>query len=139
MTIQWDDDLLTGVDEVDNQHKEIFIRVNRLIDACDKGKGREEIKSTFNFLKNYIVIHFKSEEILMYRSFYPYLYSHIDKHKKFVAAISQLRQDIEKYGVSDQFINNARNSAVEWLINHICEEDKDLARFVRDKYWYLKQ
>ena len=37
MYIEWRDDLLTGVDEIDWQHKELFVRFNLLLDACQKG------------------------------------------------------------------------------------------------------
>ena len=42
MSIEWSNSLATGVTEIDDQHREIFNRVNRLSEACSEGKGKEE-------------------------------------------------------------------------------------------------
>ena len=36
--MEWTNNLATGVPEIDNQHKEIFNRVNKLSAACSEGK-----------------------------------------------------------------------------------------------------
>ncbi len=36
MAIEWTMGLSTGVDEIDDQHKELFKRINRLLDACNQ-------------------------------------------------------------------------------------------------------
>ncbi len=38
MEIQWNDNLATGVEKIDDQHKEIFRRVNRLINLSEEEK-----------------------------------------------------------------------------------------------------
>jgi len=38
MAIEWTNDLATGVSEIDYQHKELFRRINSLLDACREGK-----------------------------------------------------------------------------------------------------
>lgn len=44
MAIEWTDELATGVNKIDNQHKELFKRINNLLDACNQGKGKDEVK-----------------------------------------------------------------------------------------------
>ena len=41
MAILWDDSLATGNDLIDGQHKELFSRVNGLLEACTRADGRE--------------------------------------------------------------------------------------------------
>lgn len=65
MAIEWTQDLSTGSDEIDNQHKELFRRINSLLDACNQGKGREEIGKTVQFLEDYVITHFSAEEEYM--------------------------------------------------------------------------
>ena len=50
-------DLLTGSQQIDMQHRQLFEAVNRLMDACSMGKGRDQIQSTITFLSDYVVKH----------------------------------------------------------------------------------
>jgi hypothetical protein len=50
------------VDEIDDQHKEIFRRINGLLDSCRQGKGKEDVGKVINFLDDYVVTHFGREE-----------------------------------------------------------------------------
>lgn len=71
MTIGWRDDLLTGVAEVDDQHKELFRRFGELLTACNQGKGGEEVLRLISFLDDYVVKHFTAEERIMRQHGYP--------------------------------------------------------------------
>ncbi|MHB9035807.1 MAG: hemerythrin domain-containing protein, partial [Armatimonadota bacterium] len=59
MAVQWTPDLAVGVREIDDQHRELFKRVNDLLEAMSKGKGRDEIAKVVAFLGNYVVTHFE--------------------------------------------------------------------------------
>ena len=65
MAIEWSDNLSTGVAEIDNQHKELFRRINDLFDACNQGKGKSEVAGVMEFLESYVVEHFGKEENYM--------------------------------------------------------------------------
>ena len=65
MAIEWTEDLATGVPEIDAQHKELFSRINRLLEACNQGQGRAEVGKTLAFLEEYVLIHFSTEEKIM--------------------------------------------------------------------------
>ncbi len=41
MAIQWAEDLAVDTIEIDNQHKELFDRINVLFEACNQGKDRD--------------------------------------------------------------------------------------------------
>ena len=58
VAIEWTADLATGVDEIDNQHKELFQRINNLLEACNHGKGKEEVKKVISFLEDYVITTF---------------------------------------------------------------------------------
>ena len=56
MSLTWNENLLTGVSKIDDQHMELFHAMNRLFDACNQGKGAEEIKHVFEFLSRNLVL-----------------------------------------------------------------------------------
>ena len=65
MRVQWSDDLTTGIDKIDNQHKNLIIKVNELLQAINAGKGKRQIGSMLEFLGEYVVEHFSTEEEYM--------------------------------------------------------------------------
>lgn len=63
-------DLVTGNELIDSEHRKIFDEVNTLLDACSKGKGRENLSSLGEFLVEYVTKHFSDEEDLQKQSKY---------------------------------------------------------------------
>ena len=50
MQIEWNDDLTTGNNTIDEQHKELISRFNSILAACNLGKGKDEVKNLLQFL-----------------------------------------------------------------------------------------
>ena len=42
MGMNWDNNLATGINSIDNQHKELFDRINQLLLAMKEGKAKDE-------------------------------------------------------------------------------------------------
>ena len=90
MAIQWNEELATGVLEIDNQHKEIFARINRLLEASSQGKGKQEVGRMIDFLGDYVISHFEGSTStlvieVMNKSVH-WLINHIMKVDKVMAA-----------------------------------------------------
>lgn len=43
MAYSWTADLETGNAKIDDQHKQLFVAINNLLEACSKGKGRDAL------------------------------------------------------------------------------------------------
>ena len=74
-------DLLTGNELIDSEHRKIFDEVNALLDACSRGKGRENLSSLGEFLVEYVTKHFSDEEDLQKQSKYPEYTEHHKFHE----------------------------------------------------------
>jgi len=131
MSFEWNDDLLTGVDDVDAQHKEIFVRINALLDALTRQKGKDEIGGFLNFLEEYIAYHFAAEEREMTGEKYPGLAAHEKEHEDFKKRICALKRDFNESGASTQLILMTVRSSCEWLIGHINKTDKAMVAFLK--------
>lgn len=131
MTVQWDDSLLIGVKEVDEQHKELFERIIALFNACFQGKGRQEVLGTFRFLEEYTIQHFQDEERVMLEYNYPQIRSHKAEHQQFIEAVASLRDELGEDNVTGPFVAQVNRKVVEWIISHIKKEDKALASHIR--------
>ena len=57
-------DLLTGNQLIDSEHRQLFDAINALMDACAQGAGRTKINETVQFLNSYVSKHFRDEEQL---------------------------------------------------------------------------
>jgi len=133
MYIEWRDDLITGVDEIDQQHKELFARFNLLLDACQKGKGREEVEKVLQFLASYVKTHFRAEEEIQLTSGFPDVVTHREAHRNFIRGLDGLAQEFRDEGASLPLVIKTNQMMVAWLIDHILKMDKALAEFLHKR------
>ena len=133
MAILWKENLSVGVNEIDNQHKELFNRINNLLDACTRGKGSEEVKRTSDFLSEYVISHFGTEEKLMNKYNYPDYASHKEKHEKFKKEFAELKMKIEKEDTGLLTTIGTNHLLIDWWLNHIGKVDKALGAFLSGK------
>ena len=131
MSIQWTESLAVGIPLVDEQHKELFNRVNMLLDASSKGKGKEEITGLVEFLGAYVVTHFRSEEGQMAQAGYPSLTAHKQLHSDFINDFEGLRVAFKANGATTVLVLQLQHKVVEWLLQHIGKEDKAFGAFLR--------
>lgn len=131
MAIEWSNALSTGIEWQDKQHKELFNRINSLLDAMTVGLGKEEVLRLFNFLDEYFIVHFEVEEQAMHRYNYPDVIEHLEAHTDFIDRVGKLREKAETEGISTNLVIKVQREVVDWLINHIGEIDQKLAAFIK--------
>lgn len=130
MEIKWDQNLAVGVDKIDNQHKELFDRMNKLILAMKEGKGKTEVMDTLKFLEDYVVKHFNEEEELQKRNNYPKYETQHKEHEEFKMDLNNFKSMIEKEGLSSASAIKLQNSMSLWWRKHIKDLDMDLGNFL---------
>jgi hemerythrin len=133
MAIQWTPNLAVGIEQIDNQHKELYRCVNQLLDACTQGKGRQVLGEAVDFLEQYVITHFRDEEALMQRFAYPKFNEQKTAHNLFINKIAEIKKTFEKEGASINVIVITNQTVVEWLNNHIIKMDTQLGAFLKDK------
>ncbi|HHW56829.1 MAG TPA: hemerythrin family protein [Clostridia bacterium] len=129
--MKWTKALSVGNEIIDNQHKELIQRVNDVLEACNKQKGKEKIEEVMKFLKDYTVKHFSDEENLMKKYQYPSYEEHKKIHEDFVKKVDELDEKIKKEGINLSIIMFVNKTLVDWLINHISKEDKKVGEHIR--------
>ncbi len=134
MSLQWSDTLASGSGEIDNQHKELFSRVNTLLTAFQKGTvAREEVSRIVQFLTDYVVFHFGTEEKHMDKFSYSSSLQHKAQHQQFVKAFMKLKERMLMEGINPQLTEDTRQLVVDWLVNHIKYSDRALGMFLKMK------
>lgn len=133
MGIEWREFLAVGVEEIDEQHKELFSRVNDLLAACDEGKGADELLRLLTFLDEYALSHFAAEEKLQQVNHYPDYLKHRDQHKEFIGRIADLKQELSLGNGGLPTVISTSRFAVGWLTEHISKVDKALGDYLRTR------
>lgn len=133
MSITWKEDLAIGVDQIDSQHKELLGRIDGLFEACNKGKGKEEVTKVIDYLEDYVVTHFSDEEALQRKYGYPEYNSHKMLHTQFIKDFGTLKQSLDKEGVTPSLIIRMNKLLIDWLLNHIKKTDKVLGAYIKQK------
>ena len=129
--LEFDPILLTGVEEIDRQHREMFERVGALLEATRTRRSKDEVLRLVEFLGGYAVDHFAAEERQMERSGYPKLEAHRLEHRQFVKDFEALRKELASEGPTALFIIRLGTRVTEWLREHIYRTDRLLGEWLR--------
>jgi hemerythrin len=130
MPILWTPRLSVGVSWIDDEHKELFARVNQLLDASQALRGRQEVKPVLDFLTEYVNHHFDHEQRQMERLAYPGMAEHLDEHAYFVESYLVLAAEVERNGPSAMVTVKLNRLLCDWLREHVGSTDRRLGAFV---------
>lgn len=123
--------MTTGVDSLDNQHKQLITWLNDLLGAMTVGRGRAEMESLLDKLGGYAVMHFGNEEDCMARYNCPVAAQNAAAHKDFIATFSSFREEFDRDGATAHLVVRVESELLRWLTTHIKRTDTQLAPCVR--------
>lgn len=131
--IIWNDQFITGVSEIDEQHRILVALFNEANEKLTTNVSAEFLEHITRDLLSYALYHFETEEELMQSHGYVENQSdaadaHIQQHRQFSTKIVAVRDGI-KIGklISREDLLSFLNG---WLIDHILNTDKRLAAFI---------
>jgi hemerythrin len=128
--LEWTAALALGIEEIDAQHRELFLHVSRVRDAAFSGDAAE-IERTLAFLGRYVAFHFAAEERYMAAQRYPGLAHHQEEHAWFLRAFQEIEADHRRDGPSAAAVARVERFLSDWVRTHIGVADLGMARFVR--------
>ena len=123
--LRWKDEYLTGVDEIDEQHRRLFDLVNGIYDMMRLGRGQEAITEALSDLYEYTRFHFSTEEKFMDDTKYPGLTGHSEEHVRLLNQIRDLRCEARDGRIVMSM--NEMYFLKDWLLVHFQGPDKGLA------------
>jgi hemerythrin len=131
MPIIWTPKLAVGVPQIDEEHQELFDRVNKLLEAMQASKAKEELAPLLGFLTDYVDVHFGGEQKLMQKHRYPAATEHLSQHAYFVAEYKTLAAEVQKAGPSALITIKLNKLLCDWLRDHVSSTDKKFGEFLR--------
>jgi hemerythrin-like metal-binding protein len=125
----WGPKLILGIDEIDEQHKELVSLINRLHKAMKLKKGSQKSGEILKELADYTVYHFGHEETLFEKYGYPEKTDHVKIHKELVDQVVMFKTQFEEGKAS--LTMDLMNFLTDWLKNHILKTDKAYVPFLK--------
>jgi hemerythrin len=130
MALQWTPALAVGVEEIDDQHRELFRRAGKLLEGLHRGEP-EEIGGLVDFLHEYAVRHFGAEETLMREARFSGYLRHKAEHDRFISDLLALSREHERKGPGAFLSLQVSHWLAQWLKGHVSGTDAELGRFLQ--------
>lgn len=123
---EWDSSLEINIEQIDDQHRQLFQIVNDYFLAMKEAKAYRNLSNTVSTLIDYAQRHFSVEEELFVKHSYVHTEEHLRQHADFLEKIESYRAMLD----GDLARVEGKSITVEvwefmkgWLINHIKVED----------------
>ena len=116
--IEWTPSLSTGIELLDDHHKELFQWLAELESAAADERTLFGVYAITR-LKHYVRAHFSAEEAMMREAGYPDVAAHIAEHTAFRTRLAELQLKSIGQDVSADTVGFLK----DWLTNHIAKTD----------------
>ncbi|MEN3034653.1 MAG: bacteriohemerythrin [Aquificaceae bacterium] len=120
MRIKFTEDLLTGVEEMDNQHKKIVDLINKTAERIAAGELQEAIRIFKEDLMPFVKYHLEQEEQFMASINYPEIEEHKRHHKWVIDLFNKIGSSLE----DKESARQALALVTGWLYGHVGKVDK---------------
>ena len=122
MIIEWNEEITSGIEEIDRQHKEIINLLNQVVYNFESPDNSKELLSSLLELSKVIHEHFDYEEKLLAE----YGYKSLKNHKAGHDEISDLLNSVIMPAMLDDEADIPAEpiiNIVRWFENHLKTED----------------
>lgn len=128
----WSENLLTGLQELDAQHKKIFKFLNSIYEYNKLNPGNEDVTQKIQSLLDFIYQHFEYEENLMIQYNLNDFEDHKREHALFKEKVSELFEKFESssYALAYEFCKFVK----DFYLSHITYYDKSLAKKIKEQF-----
>jgi hemerythrin len=132
MTSRLPAELVVGFEDIDEQHRTLFQRLDAAIQAAvaDDSAGA---RAAMSALGDNLAAHFNAEESFMTATLYPERGRHKAAHDLFMQDFAALNEEMRLSGLSVPVVQWIRSRLREWVSFHIQVNDAPLARYLASK------
>jgi hemerythrin len=130
--VTWDEKYSTGIQLIDDQHKELLKLTNELFANCQEGdqSAGKAFRKVLHSTVDYVKYHFSAEEKIFENINYPLAVEHKKQHESFVKRVLEDAKSFEegKHIVPISFAKFLK----DWILTHIAIHDRQYADFIQD-------
>ncbi len=120
------------IPEMDLEHQILIDLMNKLFEKNEAQVQKTEMSQVIKELIDYVIIHFKDEEIFLEKINYSDLDMHKDIHQKLLKQLKMYYEDFLKQN-SDKIDDRFFEFLSLWLTSHIQHFDMDYSQFLHSQ------
>lgn len=127
----WNDQLRTGHEEIDEQHRMLFKicdRIEKNFDDGDQAKKRNTAIEGAKYLKMYTLRHFETEERLQQSLNFVDYEKHKMVHEQFKKMLGVYEKELVEHNYDDETVNKLLGIVKKWLVDHIMGMDQKIPK-----------
>lgn len=132
LIFNWDAELDTGIELIDQQHKNLINHANTFFISFKAGNPKQRLLECLSFLEQYILFHFQAEEAFQVECHYPGYRDHQALHSGLKMQFKFHSTQLEESSFSEDRVETFYHFLRDWIIGHILGEDKKFAAFYRE-------
>lgn len=123
--IKWHDNLKTGVEIIDKEHKQLFSTMNKLLRISgEEDKTEWACREGVKYLKNHAIEHFEHEEAYMKSIGYEDFELHKRLHDDFrFETLPALEEELVETDYSQESVRHFLGVCIGWVVAHTQTED----------------
>lgn len=129
----WAENLELGIELIDNQHKGIFEKINKLIESFDEGTEKEQAYEVLCFIEDYVNKHFSTEEFYFEKHNYKDFASHVQMHRAFSKQLEDYKASHRRSGMTKLAAIEMDKFLTSWWQNHILKIDSQYVEDIGEK------
>lgn len=130
--IDWSDLLSVDIKDMDDEHKELFKRINTLLTAMLDRNKSYNLLDISHYISDYIEFHFRHEEDMLEKFNYPKLIEHKKLHKTYEDDFRTIQERIKNGDYEALILIDIQEKVVTWLIEHIANVDQEYSNYLKD-------
>jgi hemerythrin len=124
--LEWKEEYATGIDDVDDEHKDLIDVINRLHELLLADDAKLTVPAFFARLIEGVSAHFALEERIMGESEYPDLAAHREDHERL---LDEMRELVQAFGQAEEVDSVDLAMRLEpWFSQHFATHDLRLHR-----------
>jgi hemerythrin len=111
--------MITGIPEIDEQHRRLVVELNELMDAMRAGAAKQQLSKTLDFLGEYVQEHFAHEEMCFEKYKCPFAHQNKQAHEDFLKTFLKFKEDFDREGPTLPLIIRVENEIAGWYTTHV--------------------
>jgi hemerythrin len=129
--IKWQESYSTGIEKLDEQHKNLFQYCNDLELGIESGDiSKSVLELALRFLERYALGHFGQEETCMHKYACPMAKTNHRAHQEFIEKYTFYQTKIKESDDFEVMLKELHRFLESWLKSHICAIDTKLKECV---------
>lgn len=126
--LEWRDDFLIGIAEVDGEHRELIALLNEMHDEALRHRSAVQVATVLGEINVRIAAHFALEEKNMERLGYAAAAAHKSDHELLLDEIAGIMDDV--YASGRYEADGLSKQLMEWFGRHFRTHDAELHRWL---------